>query len=64
MSDTTLDAAALIDLRLARDGVTIDADERQSLIDKVPVAQEWMRKLTIPELRYAEPALTPPMKPS
>ena len=62
MSDTTLDAAAVIDLRLARDGVTVSAAERQALIDKVPVAQDWMRKLSIPEARYAEPAITPPMK--
>ena len=63
MSDTTVDAAALIDQRLAYDGVTIDAEERQLLINKVPIAQDWMRKLSIPELRYAEPALTNPLTP-
>ena len=64
MSETTLDAAALIDQRLAYDGVTIDEDERQRLIEMVPIAQAWMKALSIPELRYAEPALTNPLAPS
>jgi hypothetical protein len=63
MSDTTFDPAAYIDQRLARDGVTIDEEERQRLIDLVPVAQEWMQKLSMPELRYAEPGLTNPLSP-
>ena len=62
MSETDFDAAAMIDLRLARDGVTIDEEERQRLIDLVPVTREWLRKLnSIPEIRYAEPALTNPL---
>ena len=62
MSERDFDAAAWIDQRLARDGVTIDEEERQRLIDLVPVAQEWMHKLnSIPEIRYAEPALTNPL---
>jgi hypothetical protein len=64
MSDTKLDPAAYVDQRLAHDGVTVDEEERQRLIDMVPVAQEWMRKLSIPELRYAEPALTNPLTPT
>jgi len=64
MSENNLDAAAWIDLRLARDGVMIDAEERQSLIDLVPIAQEWMRQLSIPELRNAESALTNPLTPT
>ena len=63
MSETTFDPAAYIDLRLARDGVTISDEERQRLIDLVPVAQEWMAKLSIPELRYVEPGLTNPLAP-
>jgi hypothetical protein len=58
MSESSIDAAAIIDQRLARDGVTIDEEERTRLIELVPVAQEWVRKLSIPEARYAEPALT------
>ena len=64
MSETTVDAAALIDQRLAYDGVTIDDEERQRLVDMVPIAQAWMTKLRIPELRYAEPALTTPLSPA
>jgi len=63
MSDSTFDAATYIDQRLARDGVTVDAEERQRLIDLVPTAQDWMKRLAIPELRYAEPALTNPLAP-
>jgi hypothetical protein len=62
MSESTIDAAAIIDQRLARDGVTIDEEERTRLIGLVPVAQEWVRRLTIPETRYAEPALTHPVR--
>jgi len=62
MSERDFDSAAMIDLRLARDGVTIDEEERQRLIGLVPVAREWMDKLnSIPEIRYAEPALTNPL---
>ena len=62
MSESSIDAAAIIDQRLARDGVTIDEEERARLIDLVPMAQEWVRRITIPETRYAEPALTHPVK--
>ena len=58
MNESNIDAAAIIDQRLARDGITIDEEERQRLIGLVPVAQEWVRKITIPETRYAEPAIT------
>ena len=62
MSESTIDAAAIVDQRLARDGITVDEEERQRLISLVPVTQEWVRRLTIPEIRYAEPALTHPVK--
>jgi hypothetical protein len=58
MSESTIDAAAIIDQRLARDGITLGEEERARLIDLVPVAREWVRKITIPETRYAEPGLT------
>jgi hypothetical protein len=62
MSETSIDAASIIDQRLARDGITIDEEERTRLIGLVPVAQEWVRKFSFPEVRYAEPALTHPVK--
>lgn len=57
-----IDAATIVDRRLARDGITVDEEERARLIELIPVAQEWVRKITIPETRYAEPALTHPVK--
>ena len=62
MSESNVDAAAIIDQRLARDGITIGEEERARLISLVPVAQEWVRRISIPETRYAEPALTHPVK--
>ena len=62
MSESSIDAAAIIDQRLARDGVTIDEEERARLIELVPMAQEWVRKISVPETRYAEPALTHPVR--
>jgi hypothetical protein len=62
MSESSIDAAAIIDQRLARDGVTIDQEERDRLISLVSVTQEWVRRISIPETRYAEPALTHPVK--
>jgi hypothetical protein len=62
MSESSIDAAAIVDQRLARDGVTIDHEERARLIELVPVAQEWVRRISVPETRYAEPALTHPVK--
>ena len=56
-----IDAAAIVDQRLARDGITLDEEERARLIELIPVAQEWVRKITIPETRYAEPVLTHPV---
>ncbi len=64
MSESSIDAAAIIDQRLARDGVTIDQEERNRLIELVPVTQDWVRRISIPETRYAEPALTHPVKPA
>ena len=63
MSESSVDAAAIIDQRLARDGVTVDEEERARLIELVPVAQEWVQRISIRETRYAEPALTHPLSP-
>jgi hypothetical protein len=57
-----IDSAAIVDQRLARDGITVDEEERQRLIELIPLAQEWISKITIPETRYAEPVLTHPVK--
>ena len=62
MSENSIDAAAIIDQRLARDGVTVDDEERARLIELVPLAQEWVRRISFAETRYAEPALTHPVK--
>ena len=58
MSESSIDAAAIVDQRLARDGVTVDEEERARLVNLVPVAQEWVRRISGPETRYAEPVLT------
>jgi hypothetical protein len=62
MSENNVDPAAIVDQRLARDGVAIDQEERTRLIELVPVAQEWVRRISVPETRYAEPALIHPVK--
>ena len=62
MSESTVDAAATIDQRLARDGITVSQEERDRLVGLVPLVQEWVGRITIPETRYAEPALTHPVK--
>ena len=61
MSESSIDPVAIIDQRLALDGITVDEEERQRLIGLVPVSREWIRKITIPETRYAEPAITHPL---
>ena len=61
MSESSIDAAAIIDQRLARDGIAVSEEERDRLVSLVPVAQEWIRRITIPETRYAEPGLTHPV---
>ena len=61
MSESSIDAATIIDQRLARDGITVSQEERDRLVSLVPVAQEWIRQITIPETRYAEPGLTHPV---
>jgi hypothetical protein len=58
MSESSIDAAAIIDQRLARDGVTVDAEERDRLIGLVSVAQSWIQQISGPEIRYAEPGIT------
>jgi hypothetical protein len=62
MSENSVDAIAEVEVRLRRDGVTVDDEERTRLIDLVPLAHDWMRQLTFAETRYAEPALTHPPK--
>ena len=61
MSDTPLDAATEVALRLGRDGVTVDDEERDRLIRLLPMAHDWVRQLRVHETRYAEPALIHPM---
>jgi hypothetical protein len=58
MSDSTADAAVEVDVRLRRDGITVDAEERDRLIANLPIAQDWIRQLQFAETRYAEPAIT------
>lgn len=61
MSVTDADATAFLDLRLKRDGIALDAEERARLIDLVSVARDWVQQITFEETRYAEPALTHPL---
>ena len=60
MSDTTVDAAAHVDLILARTGLPVTAEERERLIRVYPMIDEWTGGLRLPETRYAEPALIYP----
>jgi hypothetical protein len=62
MSDTTNtpDAAAQVDLVLARTGLPVTPEERERLIRVYPVIAEWTAALRLPETRYAEPALIYP----
>ena len=57
MSESSVDAA-IVDQRLARDGITLDEEERARLIQLISVTQGWIQQITIPETRYAEPVLT------
>jgi hypothetical protein len=61
MSERDADAVAYLDIRLRRDGVTVDEEERARLIELVPLAQAWVQRLSFEETRYAEPALTHPL---
>ena len=62
MSDTTntADAAAQVDLVLARTGLPVTPEERERLIRVYPMIAEWTDALRLPETRYAEPALIYP----
>jgi hypothetical protein len=62
MSDTTdtPDAAAQVDLVLARTGLPVTPEERERLIRVYPMIVEWTTALRLPETRYAEPALIYP----
>jgi hypothetical protein len=58
MSGDLTNPTTELEIRLKRDGVTISDEERDRLIELTPLAHEWIRKLSIPEARYAEPGLT------
>lgn len=62
MSDTTQtpDAAAQVDMVLARTGLPVTPEERERLIRVYPMIAEWTGGLRLPETRYAEPALIYP----
>ena len=62
MSDTTntTDAAAQVDLVLARTGLPVIQEERERLIRLYPMIAEWTDALRLPETRYAEPAVIYP----
>ena len=62
MSDATntADAAAQVDLVLARTGLPVSPEERERLIRLYPMIAEWTGALRLPETRYAEPALIYP----
>jgi hypothetical protein len=61
MSTSDLDASTYLDIRLRRDGITLDEEERARLIELVPLASAWVEEITFAETRYAEPALTHPL---
>lgn len=62
MSDTTStpDAAAQVDLVLAKTGMPVTPEERERLIRIYPMIAEWTTGLRLVETRYAEPALIYP----
>jgi hypothetical protein len=62
MSDTTStpDAAAQVDLVLAKTGMPVSPEERERLIRIYPMIAEWTSGLRLAETRYAEPALIYP----
>jgi hypothetical protein len=58
MSGDLTNPTSELEMRLKRDGVTISDEERERLIELTPLAHEWIRKISGPETRYAEPAIT------
>ena len=62
MSDTTFDPTAELDARLARDGLTLDAEDREYLLALVPLVREWSQHIRLPETRYGEPAMIHALK--
>jgi hypothetical protein len=54
------DAAAQVDLVLARAGLPVTAEERERLARIYPSISEWTSALRLPETREAEPALIYP----
>jgi hypothetical protein len=62
MSDTTntTEAAAQVDLVLARTGLPVTPEERERLIRLYPTLAEWTGAVRLPETRYAEPAVIYP----
>jgi hypothetical protein len=59
MSDIP-DAAAMVDMVLARTGLPVTPEERERLIQIYPMIAEWTDGLRLPETRYAEPAVIYP----
>jgi hypothetical protein len=62
MSDTTTDAATMVDLVLKRSGLPVTDEERERLIRLYPMVESWATPLRSPDTRYAEPALIYPPK--
>jgi hypothetical protein len=67
MSDLPIDefdAVADLDARLRRDGLTLDAEDRDYLLALIPAARAWSAAIRPPETRYIDPALTHVLKPA
>jgi hypothetical protein len=58
MSDKPTAGVTELEMRLKRDGITVSDEERDRLIELTPIAQDWVKQISIPETRYAEPAIT------
>lgn len=50
-------ATAAVDAVLARTGLPVSAAERERLIRFYPLVRDWMERLRMVEVRYAEPVL-------
>ena len=57
------EAAAAVDVILARSGVPVSEAERERLIRFYPLVRAWMERLRMVEARDAEPALIHPAAP-
>lgn len=58
-----IDYADDLDARLRRDGVTLDAEDREYLLTLLPYLAEWSTRIRLAETRYAEPATIHVVKP-